>query len=428
MLFFFFFYLIAALSASDFYAAGLFGGADGEKRAFLNASDCDAQRHMLEGARFEDIYEPGSVIRGNLRCVDGEIRPYFIKIPDDYDPEYPAGMIVYLHGGLSDKAASDTAERLTQGGLPLRVASETGYVLLLPAGDIKAAWWDYTGMTDVTALIKIMKTRFNIDDDRVHLMGYSDGGSGVYALSMFSAIGFGGSVVINGHPAVGGENGAVDLYPVNLSNRRLMIFMSGEDEMYPPDEMKRLLPVLTEAGAETEVVTLEGERHMVSDIGGIVKRSVEFIKDNPRPAASSPVIWEYGGAGTGGRRYRWLRIDGVGDGGPEKTYNKYFISRDKEGNVGLNRKMFSYNGPSGRVRGVIDGNTIDVTAENVTALTVYIDPLVLDISKEITIVINGKRMYHGVLPFSPAVSFETVRDYFDRKDIYSGKVHFDDIP
>ena len=57
-------------------------------------------------------------------------------------------------------------------------ADQYGWIIIFPLGQRGATWFDRVGMANVLAQLAAVKRRYNVDEDRVFLGGFSDGGSG----------------------------------------------------------------------------------------------------------------------------------------------------------------------------------------------------------------------------------------------------------
>src|SRR6185295_18608858 len=89
--------------------------------------------------------------------IDGAVLPYGVTLPENYDPSKPARLYVWLHGRQNN---------------------------ITEAEFINSAGWHWAGEMDVFESIAAVKKRFNIDDKRVILRGFSQGGEGAWHISL----------------------------------------------------------------------------------------------------------------------------------------------------------------------------------------------------------------------------------------------------
>ncbi len=114
-----------------------------------------------------------------------DARPYMLLVPDGYDPATPTPLVVMLHGYSATGVLQATYLRL------LDDAQEHGYLLAYPDGTPDSAgnrFWNATdaccnfegaAVDDVaylTALLDDVEANYNVDADRIYVMGHSNGG------------------------------------------------------------------------------------------------------------------------------------------------------------------------------------------------------------------------------------------------------------
>jgi hypothetical protein len=117
-----------------------------------------------------------------IEGFDGKRRPYHVYAPPEYDPGKKYPLVVFLHGAVSRANGPSTQEMES-----LRKDFEKevpGFLIILPTGAKGAAWWDKVGTSNILAQVVHVKRRYNVDENRVFLWGFSDGGSGAYWMAM----------------------------------------------------------------------------------------------------------------------------------------------------------------------------------------------------------------------------------------------------
>ncbi len=110
-----------------------------------------------------------------------------ITVPSGYDEGVPAPLVVLLHGYTSSGANHDNYMGFSA------VADRYGFLLVAPDGIVEASedanrFWNasdaccnfFGAEVDdsgyIASIIETMKSQYNIDDDRVYLVGHSNGG------------------------------------------------------------------------------------------------------------------------------------------------------------------------------------------------------------------------------------------------------------
>ena len=116
----------------------------------------------------------------HLRLVSGDLtRDYLLDVPPNYDPTSPAPLIIDYHGHLSN-----AWQQWYLTDMP-RHSRERGFIVAHPNGD-KRAWndkiehhTDGSTVDDVAFtldLIDHISADYCVDADRIHAMGFSNGG------------------------------------------------------------------------------------------------------------------------------------------------------------------------------------------------------------------------------------------------------------
>jgi len=231
------------------------------------------------------------IVRRIRMCIDGALRPYFLYIPAQYDHRTKTPLLVYLHGGVSrEELVSDAAEFIKE--LPFtELAEQHGYILLVPLGQYGATWWDSVGIDNVLQQIRNTKQEFNIDDDRVFLTGFSDGGSGSFLFAMCYPSYFAGFLPLNGHPGVGGEAGEMQTYFVNLYNRPVHVINTTDDELYPAAEIFLMMELAHKAQADVMYRVYAGIDHSFDYAEHEIPFMHTFMTTHPRSLPVS-IQWE----------------------------------------------------------------------------------------------------------------------------------------
>lgn len=117
-------------------------------------------------------------VRGFYSSIDDSPQPYGLVIPKDLPKEQSVPLYVWLHG-RGDKTTDIhfISQRLTRVG---RI-SPPNAIVLHPFGR-QCIGYKSAGETDVLEAIQHVKANYNVDPDRVVLMGFSMGGAGAWHL------------------------------------------------------------------------------------------------------------------------------------------------------------------------------------------------------------------------------------------------------
>src|SRR5262249_25700617 len=140
----------------------------------LAALDRGHARAMeLADGRPSWVDRKGRLTRAYRSRVDGGVQPYGLIIPDAYDPKQPIRLVVVLHGSsnnlneVSFISAHDSSRP---------VPAKQDFIQFEIFGRTNNAY-RWSGEIDVLEAVASVKSRYNIDPNRVVLRGFSMGGA-----------------------------------------------------------------------------------------------------------------------------------------------------------------------------------------------------------------------------------------------------------
>ena len=262
----------------------------------------------------------GALILNNVLCLDSLERPYLIYVPPDYDPAIATPLLVVLHGGVSRaNLIADTKKYVETHPFSL-MAQDNGWMALYPFGQAGATWFDKVGMANIKNLVRIVKSRYNIDDDRVWMGGFSDGASASFGQAMLDPTDYGAFVALNGHMGVVSQDGGIPTFPVNFTNTSIYAVTTFRDALYPSSQMRKGIAMARNAGADI----FYKERDGVHDFDYAVEELpliADYLNRHPRDPYPPEIVWE-----TTDRRFGrcfWLEIDSVSGDNPAKWHKEY---------------------------------------------------------------------------------------------------------
>ncbi len=147
----------------------------------LAAIDTGLSRALeLEAGKPSWPRRTGRLIRGYRSKVDASVQPYAVHVPDGYDPARPTRLDVVLHGrGATLNEVSFIASReVAQPPSP-----DPPHIQLHVFGRTNNAY-RWAGETDVFEALDSVRSRYNIDPDRIVLRGFSMGGAGAWHIGL----------------------------------------------------------------------------------------------------------------------------------------------------------------------------------------------------------------------------------------------------
>jgi pimeloyl-ACP methyl ester carboxylesterase len=361
--------LLAARSSSYYYGSGR---AEDELKL--------AQQALELSKRGTPIYEgmTGLQERAYVCPADRSPQPYWVNVPKAYTKDKQWPLVVFLHGYDPD---IDKVNAWLPSRDVLQVFEDRGYLLLIPYGRRNT---DFVGIGEVDTLRATEQCRkaFNIDPDRVYLAGVSMGGYGVYAVGMHYPDLFAAIAPACGRtdhyfwqklkrdevegfkrPLIDADN-PIDLVE-NLRNVPTHLQQGQYDTLVDPEHSHRILQEFEKRGFQAKYEEIAGEDHWIYFKTDCYVRMLDWFdrfRRNPVPKVVTYTTYmpKY-------RRAYWVALDEFAKWGQRTTVRAE----------------------------AAEGNALDITTQNVAALTVTFAPGLLDYSREVVVKVNGNQAFAG---------------------------------
>ena len=307
----------------------------------------------------------------------------------------PKGLLIGLHGGGLGSGDAGSAFGTYQ-----TAAKKLGWLLISPEVLVKSEHgWTTDGTEEfVLELIDAALRTWKIDPDHVFLAGHSMGGYGSWTLGAHHADRFAALAPSAGaptpiknlkHEIIDVEEGVIH----SLRNVGMIIFQSLDDPQVPPGPNQMATQLLAQAkkkwgGYDFEYWEVNGHGHGMPRGGaGAILDKIKAKKRNPVPDRITwqPVLeWK--------RQFYWLywrkpQIDAL-----------LVVDRDREKN---------------EIRVQCD--------KDCSGLQILLDDRLVDLSKEVCVIVNDKEVFRGTLERRLATLVLTSL-YFDSKSMFSVKV------
>ncbi|MCK4305982.1 MAG: PDZ domain-containing protein [Candidatus Eisenbacteria sp.] len=300
--------------------------------------------------------QTGKAILDSIACLDGVTRPYVTYVPSHYDPSVPSPLLVCLHGGVGRKEIIDDPVEYAEQSPFLAYADEQSWLVLVPMGQNEATWWDNVGMENILNQVRHTKRHFNVDDDRVWMMGFSDGASGGFAFAMIKPSDFAAFVPLNGHMGVANRHGQMETYAANMANTPLHVINTDLDGLYPADRARKMIAMALQAGANIMYREYHGIGHEPTYASQENPRIARFLENHPREPLPPKIHWK-----SASKEYglcRWFCIDKVlpVEAAPWHTDANLIVVDDRV-TFGFYHDE-SYEGYGTKVSKLVDGETL----------------------------------------------------------------------
>lgn len=286
------------------------------------------------------------------------------------EPADGRSLWISLHGGGGAPAAVNDGQWDNQ--KKLYAPSEGVYVAP------RAPWntWNMWCMDPIDELyqqlISGMVAYYNVNPDKVYIMGYSAGGDGVWRMAPRMADYWAAASMMAGHP------GGVSL--VNLRNTPFMIWMGANDTAY---DRNVLAP---QRGAELDALQKDDpkgyihETHIVPNVGHWMNRqdtlALDWMAQYKRNPYPKRIVWRQ-----------------------EERVRPYLYWIEAPANELK---------PERWVEAEVDGNTIRISRCEYSYIDLYLNSALVDLEQPISVYLGDKRVFRGKVKQSEATLRSTL--------------------
>ena len=324
---------------------------------------------------FSDDAPRGRVERSRTNR-DGFVHRYLVRVPESYDPARSWPVRFYLHGGISRPDPGSGGGWVRN----LDRLSDDDHLLVAPLSWSESPWWQERQVENLRGILDEVRATWNVDPNRVHALGVSDGGTGVYFLAFRDPTPWSGFLPFIGSPSVLLNPGvAADgrMHPGNLKNRPLFIVNGERDRLYPTASVRPWIEAFEALGVEHDFRPQPGGHDLDfwPSEAGAIKAFVERTIRDPHP---DQLVW-----GTESPdqypRVHWLAIDEVGDvQGDDERWALASWAADTE---------------SGMMRATRAGNHVQIDAYRVRRFRLLVSPEEFDLSQPVRVEVNGTVLF-----------------------------------
>ncbi len=300
----------------------------------------------------------GGCYRSFLPGVPADFRhPYYVSLPEDYDPAetYPTLIYLGMGDGRGDYAFQSVYNGLREAGALSR------FILVVPQADGK--WWDRDVEPVVNGVLAAVLKTLSVDTNQLFLAGSSNGGMGTIYFGTRLPDRFAGLASNMGYPVVDRRflEQPQNLEVLqNLSHATVFLSHGSRDDTVTPQGDRDTADLLHKADGSVVLREWPRKRHNI-DIREVIDDILEVFasgRRNPYP-----------------RRIDFVLAD--------PAYSRCFWV-DAEG------------APAGaEVHARVTDNTIDVRAVGVSRLRLYLDEKLVDLARDVVVRVNGRESFRG---------------------------------
>lgn len=319
---------------------------------------------------------------------------YGLYVPPSYRPTKEYALVICLHG------AGFTGDAYLERWQP-RLGED--YILACPTL-IQGTWWTRTAEELVLATMREVEARYRIDPNRVFLTGMSNGGIGTYLIGSHHAARLAGIA-----PMASGLDDVLMPFVENLRHTPVYIIHGRHDEVMPVEMSRSMAQELARLGFS--YVYREHDRTHPMAGGHFFPREelpdlVAWLgaqRREPLPKTLTVVR-----DATHLTPFGWVRIDATDR---IAAFSEQLTDRKDEAIV---HRVYA------RLEaGVTGPNRIDVKTQHVRRYTLFLNDELVDLSRPVTVVTDGRTSFEGLAASSVEVLLRDARQRRDRAQMFS---------
>jgi len=177
-------------------------------------------------------------------AIDGSCQPYYLYLPEQYDPSRKYGLVIALHG------SGDEGYRMV---MELgQLCHPEDFIVVAPYGRGNMSYRTL-GEQDVLDVMDLVTRTYSVDPDRICLVGTSMGGGGVWRLGQLLTDRFAAAASYDGYTG--------QRYLDNLRNLPMLVAHGSVDPTVPVDLDRAAVARLRELGYAVQYEELPNVGH-----------------------------------------------------------------------------------------------------------------------------------------------------------------------
>ncbi len=320
--------------------------------------------------------QPVEILPREQIIVRGRTYPLSLFIPASYQTSKSYALIVCLHGyGFTGE---EYLERW-------RARLGEGYLLACPTYP-SGAWFTRHAEELVLETIREVRRQYHIDPNRIFLTGMSNGGIGAWLIGMHHAPLFAGLA-----PMASGLDDVLLPFLGNLRNTPVYVIHGAKDQVMPVDLSRSIVRELETLGY-SHVYREHQREHPIAGGHYFPKEELPdliawFNSQRREPLPTSLTVVR---DGSHFQPFNWVRLDSTD---PIAAFSDDLVDKRDER---IKRRVYA------RIDASIAGNNrIEVKAEHVQRYSLFLNEQLIDFSKPLTVVTNGRLSFEG--PVTPSL-------------------------
>ena len=370
-------------------------------------------RRISEFNEFPQPKKTGIFVKFTNQFSDKVTAPFYVYIPTKYDAAKSHSLVVYSQGGWFQRKefSPDEAKDFVFENPVLPLVEKENMLEIFPAGKNTVGTYQFEGIENIRQIVAKVKQIFNVDDNRVYLMGFSDGGTGAYRTAVFMPTNFASFYPINGRPFPSNQF-------ANMNNRPLYSLSSTKDGVVEIALIRSIFDFAKTVGADWTYREVTDQNHYyLPFIEEYLPAIFSHLKSVSRNPFRNELNWETSWEAIG--KIDWLEISEVDLKRPRPDWHKIHVwtKRSSEGD----EKIVSGD-ESAAIQAKYYNNTFEIKTSCVAKFTLNLHPTIIDFNQPVKVNVNGKEVFNQKVSLDKDFMAKTFIENSDRSLLWVNKI------
>jgi len=329
-------------------------------------------------------------VGGGVYYINEKVGPhqvmYFVGVPKNYDRSISWPLVIKLpdeHAFTTNpRPGPDEVTRIYTDWIRDELARHPDAVVLMPVLNLDELWGpSYAGVSSVVQPMYHIAGRLNIDPARVYLLGHAMAAHATWNIALHYPTYF---AAIN--PMAGGTGGAWQkVRIVGLRNIFCVVWHDADDTQIKVEASREMVKILRNFKYDVDYEETKGVGHAPTD--QIAEKLYQKMRARTRELYPREVAHGSNRPDTLYNRNDWVQVYQMLTPGHEQKF------RIQYGSGTITQSDSSYK-ISARMTAL---NKIEVKSDNVESMRFYLNEQMVEFSKPITVVVNGKVRFEGMV-------------------------------
>ena len=328
-------------------------------------------------------------VEGGVYYINEKVGPhqvmYFVGVPKGYDRGISWPLVIKLpaeHAFVTNpRPGPEEVTKIYTDWIRDELAKHPDAVVLMPVLNLDELWGpSYAGVNSVIQPMYHVAGRLNIDPARVYLLGHAMAAHATWNLALHYPTYF---AAIN--PMTGGTGGAWQkVRIVGLRNIFCVVWHDADDTQIKVEASREMVKILRNLKYDVDYDETKGVGHAPTD--EIAEKLYQKMRSRTRELYPKEVAHGSNRPDALYNRNDWVQVYQMLTPGAEKRF------RIQYGSGFITQSDNSY-----RISTAMTAlNKIEVRGENVQSMRFYLNEQMVEFSRPITVIVNGKVRFEGI--------------------------------